>query len=283
VLTAAGLACGFGCALLTPYPGSGDPAELLAASITEDGLSPFLDGEAQATLVNPAIDRSITVLAEKDPVVAIPGDAFTIALNYSAQNSNVIGGGIQFPDSDRVQWTLIQGIEGEDRGRIEFAYAVPSDICSQVPSLCHELETKQFAVARNVTPGGDVDEDGMSDGEFVVSVPDEVTVVLRCATCESRSCVEALPGGECLSCPQPLDCAAAYDICFAPERPKYGTNEAVQFEAFFGVDGVAWKSVASCLRGEDLCRSALDSAERECLEEGGTTDAEEMDAGEMNG
>ena len=78
-------------------------------------------------------------------------------------------------------------------------FVVDEQICGQVPNLCHEIKTEQFAVARNTV--GDVDGDGVPDGEFVVSRPVEVTVVLQCSTCESPSCQELLPELELFEVP----------------------------------------------------------------------------------
>lgn len=280
LLVTVGLGVGIGCGLLTPYPGSGDPAEVLGGS-SPDGRSPVEGGSPQDPLFDPAIDDSVSVVSERDVIIANPGESFVIDLTFTAANRNVIGGGIQFPGSNEVQWTLIEGLEGESSGRITFAYAVPADICADVPLRCHEIVTQQFAVVRNLT--GDVDGDGEQDGDFVVSRPatsvgadgetlEGVRIVLRCATCESDSCQELLEDAECASCSQPPECAQAYELCFAPGRPKEGTDEAEQFDQFFGVDGLAWKNGTTCAAGEDLCLDALDKALLECMD--GDTDTD---------
>ena len=193
-----GLAAGVGCGLLTPYPGDGNPAEILAGQSGGTDGSPFNTGDPQGPLLDPALDDSVSIISNEDVIVANPGQAFTVDLEFSAENNNVVGGGIQFPGSDEIQWTFIDGLEGEERGRIQFGYVVDANICDQVPPLCHKIETQQFAVARNVAPDGDVDGDGNADGEFVVSKPEDVTVVLRCSSCDSPSCrdIEEL-AGEC--------------------------------------------------------------------------------------
>lgn len=267
-LSVASAFASLGCGLLTPYPGGGDPAQLLDRVTNEDGASPIEGGKPQDPLIDPAIDQSVSVVSLEDVIVAIPGESFLVTLDFVAPNENVVGGGIQFPSSDRVQWTLIDGLLGNRSGRLQFAYAVPTDLCDDVPSQCHTVDTKQFAVARNTASGKDVDGDGEPDGDFVVSRPDEVAIVLKCASCESNSCVEALPGGTCSSCTQPAECREAYDLCFAPGRPKEGTTEAEQFELFFGANGFAWKSEASCAQAEGFCEAALESARDECPLEG---------------
>jgi len=274
LLSATGLIVGLGCGLLTPYPGGGSAAQVLSEAEGPLGGPPIQGGSSQDPLIDPAIDSSIGVVTDIPTVVALPGDSFVIDLDYVATRRNVLGGGIQFPDSDQVQWTLIDSVRNTSSGNIRFAYAVPADVCDEVASLCHEMYTQQFAVGSNITPDTDIDGDGEPDGEYVVSPPVEVKVVLKCASCESSSCLEALPNGECLACPQPTDCGAAYALCFAPGRPKYGTDEAQQFEAFFGINGLAWKASASCTAGAPLCADALQTANEECrdVETEGDTD-----------
>lgn len=274
IFGAAGLLVGVGCGLLAPYPGGEKAAVVLGEASGPGGESPLQDGLVQSPLVDPAIDDSITVVPNANPLIAIPGQSFVIDLHYVSQRGSVLGGGIQFPGSDRVQWTLIDTLRGTTSGDIRFAYAVPADICDDVANLCHEIVTKQFAVGANVTPGTDIDGDGEPDGQYVVSEPAEVRVVLRCASCESASCLDALPGGECLSCTQPQECSEAYDLCFAPDRPKDGTDEARQFQLFFGVDGIAWKTQASCSAGSTFCADALTKALDECVDDGISTDTE---------
>lgn len=274
-LSVTGLFVGLGCGLLAPYPGGEEAASVLGEASGPDGEVPILDGVVQSPLIDPAIDPQIGIDSRTRRVVAIPGQSFVIDLTYIAPRGNVLGGGIQFPESDRVQWTLIDSLRDTTSGNIRFAYAVPADICDDVANLCHEIVTKQFAVGTNVTPQTDIDGDGEPDGAYVVSAPQEVTVVLKCASCESVSCVDALPDGECLACVQPPDCAQAHELCFAPDRPKTGTSEADQFEAFFGLDGLAWKAQASCVAGTALCADALQKAFAECLmTEDGSTDSD---------
>lgn len=262
-----GLAVALGCTLLEPYPGGGTASRALAEAVSPTGGSPLLDGLPQDPLVDPAIDSSVHVTsnAPDHTIVAIPGESFVVDLNFIAERGNVLGGGIQFPDSDRVQWTLIDSLRGTTGGNIRFAYAVPADICDGVANLCHEFVTRQFAVGTNISPGTDIDGDGEPDGQYVVSAPAEVRVVLKCASCESASCADSLPGGACMTCGQPADCTQAYELCFAPGRPKYQTDEARQFAAFFGDDGLAWKAQASCAAGAALCSDALTTALEECV------------------
>ncbi len=280
-----GLLAGVGCGLLTPYPGGGNPASLLADSRGPGGGSPIecvVDGmcePADEPLVDPATDDSIALDSNEETLIAFPGEAFTIDLSFIAQNSNVVGGGIKFPGSDEIQWTFIDGLEGLGSGDIRFGYVVENDICDKVPPLCHEIPTEQFAVARNVV--GDVDGDGENDGEFVVSPPVTVPVVLKCASCESPSCreIDAL-AGECQACSQPQECQEVFNLCFAEGRPKAGSEEAANFQLFFGGDGLAWKSGTVCVKPEDggpspadeLCANVLEDLATECLE--GDTDTD---------
>lgn len=275
-----GLAAGVGCGLLTPYPGDGDPAEILAGQSGGTNGSPFDTGDPQDPLLDPAFDDTVDIISNEDVIVANAGEAFTVDLQFSAENDNVVGGGIQFPGSDEIQWTFIDGLEGEENGRIQFGYVVAADVCDQVPPLCHSIETQQFAVARNVAPDRDVDGDGSADGDFVVSPPVDVTVVLRCSSCDSPSCqeIEELKA-ECQFCSQPPACQEVYEMCFDEGRPKFDTDEADDFERFFGPNGLAWKSGTVCIADEDgntaaeeLCQNALDDALTECIDEDTDTD-----------
>lgn len=243
---------GWGCTLLTPYPGGEDPADLLGGG----GAGTIAGGDEQEPLVDPAIDPSLSVTRNVTTVVAYPGSAFPIDLNFDAPGMNVVGGGISFAGSDEVQWTFIQGLEGEATGGIGFGYVVDGEICSQVPNLCHEIRTEQFAVARNTV--GDVDGDGQADGDFVISRPVEVTVILQCATCESPSCQDLLPEGECQSCPQPAACEDYFDMCLDPAtNPDVTDADAAFFETIFGQDGALWTTPNGCAAGEAACDGAL--------------------------
>jgi hypothetical protein len=249
------------CQLLTPYPGGGDPAQALG----DQGSGSGIEGDRQDPLVDPAIDSNVVVSSNADePVLAIPGTAFLVDLNFTAPERNVVGGGIRFPGSDEVQWTFINALV-DDNGSmpIQFGYVVAQDVCEDVPNLCHEIVTEQFAVARNTAPGGDVDGDGSPDGEFVVSRPEPVTVVLMCATCDSKSCQDVLPKGKCQQCVQPQVCRDYYDRCLAEGQPNADTTEADLFETFFGTNGVLWTVEAGCAAGQQACEDAQENAASE--------------------
>ena len=117
---------------------------------------------------------------------------------------------------------------------------------------------------------GDVDGDGMNDGMFVVSPPVDVTVVLQCATCESDSCIELLPEGSCAFCQQPEICRDLFELCYAPGRPKEGTDEADGFENFLSEKGIAWTTMAGCSAGKKACENTLERSMEECSMVGGS-------------
>lgn len=250
-----------GCALLTPYPGGGDPNKALSDSGAGKGGSPFDTGDPQEPLFDPAIDDSVKVVSNVDKVVAIPGSSFVIDLAFIAENANVVGGGIQFPGSSEIQWTFIDGLEGLSSGDIRFGYVVDKNVCNGIPNLCHEITTTQFAVARNAG-GGDVDGDGSKDGEFVVSPGKEVKVVLQCSTCDSESCQDLLPAGECFFCGQPDVCVEYFDRCLAEGQPNAMDESEVQlFDTLFGEDGILWSTRDGCVVGEGACSKAQENAE----------------------
>ncbi len=253
-----GLAVGLGCSLLQPYPGGGDPADAVAAS-DDDGPSPFNTGDPQDPLDDPATDSTITVVSNLDRAVSVPGTAFTIDLGFVAKNANVVGGGIRFPGSEEVQWTFIDGLRGEKSGTLQFGYVVDMDVCEDIPNLCHEIMTTQFAVAEN-TGRADVDKDGTPDGQYVVSEGVEVPIVLQCATCDSTSCQDLLPIGECYYCGQPQICKDYFDRCLAEGRPNAGTDEAQLFDRLFGPEGVLWNNESGCALGENACDNAQQNA-----------------------
>lgn len=274
------LGMGLGCSLLAPYPGGEDPGQVLG-----DGASgsSFDRGEGQEALVDPAEDASIGLIRNLTTVVAYPGSAFPIDLRFDASDMNVVGGGISFPGSDEVQWTFIEGLEGQTTGDISFGFVVDQAICGEVPNLCHEIKTQQFAVARNTR--GDVDGDGQADGEFVVSRPVEVTVVLQCATCESPSCSELLPEGECQSCSQPDACRSYFERCLDPTtNPDVSAEDEAFFDSVFGVKGALWTTPSGCAAGESACEGAEADAGPdgdECSLGGGDGGADEQNDSDM--
>ncbi len=244
-----------GCGLLEPYPGGGNPAE---AVLKASSKQPIENGDAETALVDPAFDDSVAVTSNEDPGVAVPGEAVVVDLNFVALNRNVVGGGIQFPGSSEIQWTFIDGVEGEAAGRVRFGYVVGRDVCEGLPNLCHELVTRQFAVVKN-SEGQDVDSDGTADGEFVVSPPLDVRVILQCATCESRSCIDLFEGGVCRACNQPQTCDDFFARCFDDGQPN--ADQAALFDVFLGRNGVSWGSERGCVQGRELCNAAEESGE----------------------
>jgi len=235
-----------GCKLLEPYPGGGDPADALAAGPMTG--SPFDTGDPQEPLEDPPVDKSIKISSNVEVALAIPGSAFLVDLAYIAENRNVVGGGIKFPGSDEVQWTLIESLRDTENGDIKFGYVVDASVCDDIPNLCHEITTTQFAVGQN----GD---------EFVVSEGEEVKVVLQCATCESQSCEDLLPPGTCFYCAQPPVCVDYFDRCLAEGMPNAGSDEERLFDAFFGVDGILWSTADGCAVGEQTCIDAQENAD----------------------
>ena len=227
-----------GCSLLLPYPGGEDPAEVFLPENAPGFPDP------QAPLVDPKTDPSVTAQSLIDVALALPGSAFNIHLSFQAPNQNVVGGGIRFPGSDAVQWTFIQGVSGLDSGELRFAYVLADDACDDVANLCHEIQTEQFAVSQ-------------IGGEFLVSEPVPVRVVLQCATCDSQSCLQVVPAGQCKTCSQPEACVTVYDECFAPGAPA--EDQAGVFEAFLGADGALWASAGTCAQGEALCEGLLEA------------------------
>jgi hypothetical protein len=239
-----------GCQLLTPYPGGGDPAK----TIGDAGKGSGIEGKAEDPLIDPEVDPTISVRSNADePVLAIPGTAFLVDLDFIAPERNVVGGGIRFPGSNEVQWTFLNSLVDDDGSMpIQFGYVVGKDVCDDVPNLCHEITTEQFAVARNLSGGGD---------DFVVSTPVEVEVVLMCATCDSKSCQDILPPGKCQQCGQPQACRDYYERCLAEGQPNEGTKEADLFETFFGPQGILWTVAAGCAAGARACEDAEEVGE----------------------
>lgn len=235
-----------GCTLLDPYPGGGDPADALADGPTEG--DPFDTGEPQPPLEDPPIDSTIKISSNVEVALAIPGSAFLIDLSYIAENRNVVGGGIRFPGSDEVQWTLIESLRGTENGDIQFGYVVDASVCNDIPNLCHEITTTQFAVGEN-------------GNQTVVSEGEEVKVVLQCATCDSQSCEDLLPPGTCFFCAQPQVCIDYYDRCLADDVEDVNEDEKKLFDTFFGADGVLWSTAEGCAVGEKTCMDAQENAD----------------------
>ena len=234
-----GACVGLSCGLLLPYPGGGDPAD--AFSLPDSGIP-----NAEEPLDNPPTDEDVNVINNfDDVVVAVPGGAFPVSLNFQAPNQNVVGGGIRFEGSDEVQWTLLNTVMGQTTGDVAFSYVVSPDACGDVANLCYEIPAEQFAIT-NV------------GGEFRISEPIAVTVVLQCATCTSTSCLDILPPGSCQECSQPDACKQVFDACYSEGSPWEGTAEENVFNQFLGLQGSLWKSAETCVEGEALCELFLE-------------------------
>jgi len=226
---------GASCSLLQPYPGGGEPARAFTSG--DSGI----DGGEEEPLLDPPTDDSVSVINNLDDVVvALPGASFPISLNFQAPMRNVVGGGIRFQGSDEIQWTLLERVMQEQTGDVDFAYVMAGDACDGLSNLCHEVDAEQFVVTE-------------LGNDFAVSEAIAVTVVLQCATCDSTSCVAALPPGTCQECVRPDACSDVFNNCFAGGAPYEGTSEAILFDNFFGEQGVLWRSAATCVEGEALC------------------------------
>lgn len=276
---------GLGCTLLQGYPGGADPGKALAGGSGSkgtfegedadgDGIPDPVDGNEP--LVDPAVDPDISIYLypernegemgcpgddETLRRLAFPGEALTIGFRYCATEMNVVGGGIRFPGSNEVQWTFIEGAEEFTSSTVDFAYVIASEICDEVPPLCHSLDTEIFAVARNTK--GDVDGDGEQDGQFVVSQPRTLEAILMCSTCESPSCDELFPEDSdpsCARCSQPPVCQEYFDLCLDPDLYDNLAREDVDvFDNFFGEDGILWKTSSTCDAGRDQCLAAVEN------------------------
>ncbi len=245
-LLALAFAPALACGLLVPYPGGGDPLQ----AFTKAGSG--IPG-AEDPLIDPPTDDSVAVVSALVASVAVPGAGFPIELEFVAQNSNVVGGGIRLPGSDEVQWTLINGVLGQNAGTLSFSYVLPDDACEGLTNLCHPIQTEQFAVV----------QDSVTN-ELRVSEPVEVKVVLQCATCDSDSCIEELTDiGEmqqqavCRTCAWPEACQTLNEQCYAEGAPFAGTDEAEVYEVFMGPYGILWTSIDGCVSGEQLCEEML--------------------------
>jgi hypothetical protein len=258
----------FSCSLLEPYPNDENPVDqLLDPSKGASGIS---NGEIREPLVNPPQDPTVTVANKLSGTVesTLPGGSFKVQLAFIAPGKNVVGGGIQLEDSDEVQWTFLQGLQGNETGEVAFSFSVGTNVCDDVPPLCHGIKTRQFAVS--------VDPFGV----YSVSPPVEATIVLQCASCESESCTDLLKelGDEsaCRACEQPKECADLYTSCYAPGAVAEGTTEADVYQAFFSERGVMWTGLQTCASGTGVCQSILSNACKLPKTSYFSTDSEEM-------
>ena len=223
-----------GCGLLVPYPGGGDAIE--AFTLAGSGIP-----NAEDPLVDPPTDETISVINNlEDVAVALPGASFPVSLNFQAPDRNVVGGGIRFEGSEEIQWTLLNKVQGEQTGDVEFTYVVDSAACNDLSSLCHEIKAEEFVISER-------------NNEFHVSRPIDIDIVLQCATCDSTSCVEVLPPGTCMECAQPTACQDLYDACYGEGAPFEDSPEAAVYEQFLGLNGSMWRGATTCVEGEALC------------------------------
>lgn len=227
-----------GCGLLVPYPGGGDPKGIF--ELPGSGI----DGE-QDPLLDPPTDDSLTVIQQLESAkIGLPGESFRIQLGFEAPMENVVGGGIRFEGSDEVQWTLLNSVMGESSGSVGFSYELSSGACDDLTNICHELTAEEFVIS-------DI------GGEFHVSEPKDVTIILNCSTCDSQVCADLFVEYDlvCQTCVQPSECEDVFESCFAPGADFEGSDEADVFETFLGPDGVLWSSDGTCAQGKALCES----------------------------
>lgn len=232
------------CQFLEEYPGASSSIEAqLDQDFQQEGLGP-IDGAKMTPLVDPPTDGNVVVrnlLEAKESV--LPGYPFNISLEFLSYAPNVVGGGIRLPGSDEVQWTFLYETP-QTSGAFEFSFVLGPEACQNIPPLCHEFVTEQFAITQ-------------TNGVFAISRAVKVPVVLQCASCQSVSCINLLEAGTCRACGQPDECAAYWDRCFARGKPEENSDVAPFFDLFMGRDGSLWSTSETCAQGKSICTTGL--------------------------
>ncbi len=149
----------------------------------EDELNDSLNGSY--TLDDPPTDNSITVGSNASGYAeARGGDSLNVVLTFDAPNGNVVGGGIRFGPSGPIVVVSIPAAEGQASGTLNFSIQIPSSICNNLSSICHDIKCYEFAV----TDIGAVSRANIND------------VALACGACDEPSCQSLLTSCEVVDC-----------------------------------------------------------------------------------
>lgn len=157
---------------------SSSPSEGESSGAEDDG--PFSIPGDGAALLDPVVDPSV-VLDPVDSAAPVhevyPGDVFTVSIPFSAQDNNVVGGGIRFGASGPIRVVPVPSALGQPDGTIQFDVTVPPDICNDLSQICHDIKCYEFAV----TDAGQVSAANIAD------------LALACGNCDEPSCQDLLP------------------------------------------------------------------------------------------
>lgn len=136
---------------------------------------------------------------EEDPTVSIeasnsapsgqgvqPGSMLSVSIPFNAQNGDVVGAGIRFGDSGPIRTVMID-TQGQTSGTLQFPMMIPSDICGDLSSICHDIKCYEYAV----TSAGRVSRANIN------------SIAVQCGNCSEPSCQDLLDDCELL--PDPPD------------------------------------------------------------------------------
>ncbi|MEO9869910.1 hypothetical protein [Ekhidna sp.] len=174
---------------------------LFITSCGSDGDSPAEPDDANAYLneniILPAGSFTVSVdqITETNDVTiqsnpsgstmqVVGGQQINVSIPFTSQNSNVTHAGIRFGDRGDIIMIPIPGANGNSSGTLDFAFAIPPDICENLNDICHDIRCYEFAVTSDGT-----------GNSFQASRSNINQLASACGGCDEPQCVALLGPG----------------------------------------------------------------------------------------
>ncbi|UXP33411.1 hypothetical protein N6H18_05525 [Reichenbachiella agarivorans] len=113
------------------------------------------------------------------------GQTISASITFSSADANVTHAGIRFGNSGKSWLIPISAAKGYSSGTLSFSMGIPSGLCDQIKSICHDVKCYEFAVA---SAGG---------SSYRISNENINELVLGCGACDDSSCKELAVGCSC--------------------------------------------------------------------------------------
>ncbi|MBK7580617.1 MAG: hypothetical protein IPI67_10475 [Myxococcales bacterium] len=168
-------------------------AAILAANLVQACSSSSAEPQQQSGQAEKILNESIVLTDEGDPLpepatddtIGIgggapagkhiplePGGSMTVQIPFESPAGNVIGAGIRFGATGPVKVVNLPQAVGQTQGTLSFTFQVPSSVCDNLSSICHDIKCYEFAV----TSSGTISKANIS------------AVALKCGKCDEPSC-----------------------------------------------------------------------------------------------
>lgn len=108
-----------------------------------------------------------------------PGSQYSATIGFNA-NSGVTHAGIRFGDNGQTWMVPVSGGQNATSGTIDLPFSIPSSLCDDLSSICHDIKCYEFAARET------------GSGQFRVSKSNINQLAMLCGDCDEPSCQSLL-------------------------------------------------------------------------------------------